>query len=190
MRTKRSGRRFRAAKREYVWATAYSPGIVISNFNGFFDEIPILSKADWARESSSASNLEKGATLVRVVGDVHFTMVQAIAGLPAEADATCLFGLMKRDEDDATVLDANVDAFSEDWMHLSTGYIGYANVSVATLSRAWGTLSWSKHIDVRVKRKLTSDERVSAFFAENPSTFGSAITMQATFLLRCLVQLP
>lgn len=185
-------KRFRAGKREYVWSTTHVPFFGTGIVPGLMDEITLVTRIDWARNELNTQILEKGATLVRIVGDVHYTINEVTVGdLKAIGDSHFIFGVLKRDEDDASVLDINVDAFGEDWMHMQSAYLTYANVSVATLSRAWGELCCSRHVDIRVKRKLTSDEKVSAFFTRSVGLStpdpGNAYV---GFTLRSLIQLP
>lgn len=184
-----SSRRFAFKKREYIWATISSAGPGLTQGGTIFDEFILVSKGDWARDASLTAHLEKGATLLRVVGDVWFYSSPATpADERGQTKVQCIFGLLKRDEDDASPLDIAVDAYSEEWMTLQSFQLADFYDPVATLTAGWGERRAGAHVDVRVKRKLTSEDTVKACFLANRVTLGT--DTDVAFLLRALIQLP
>lgn len=189
-RSRRPFRRMRFKGREYVWMTI-SGAAPLTQGGTTFDEFVLVSRNDWARDPANTATIEKGATLVRVVGDVWFKAMpedHSVASVRGITDVECYFGLLKRDEDDLSALDISIDAFGEDWMHLHAEHLAVIYSPVATLTAGWGANVAGRHVDVRVKRKLTTEDVVKACFLPVRANLGTDVGV--SFLLRALVQLP
>jgi len=181
-RTRRS-RRFSVGKREYVWSTRFGVQLSVPTAGVFQPEL-LVDRNDWARQT--AGTLEKGAVIVRVVGNVHFYMPAPAAVTYLREEASCFAGLLVRDTDDASAPDVNTDAFEENWMRLEHGYMSREVNNVVTLAWALETqvnFNW----DVGVKRKITSEESLTLQL----TSIGSlAATPACVYLLKTLIQLP
>lgn len=189
MRTKRRfSRRASGRKREFIWAT--SSGVLTLTQGGTaFDEHVLVSKTDWARDSASTTTLEKGATLQRIVGDVTFFVdAPDMASVRGITRVQTIFGLLKRDEDDLSLVDVSVDAFAEPWLQLESRYIAIYFDATPTFATSNGATAVHIPVDVRVKRKLTSDDVIKAMFLPLRQNLGTDVSV--SFLLRSLIALP
>jgi len=182
-RTTRRARRFRAGKREYVWST------VTGTFPGVgtpMTQVPLVTRFDWARNAAGTGGLEKGAVIQRVVGNITFTQPAPAAVTFLEELTNCYAGLLVRDEDDASGVDLTIDAFQENWMQMWSGQTYYAVNNVVTL--AWAVREQlSFNVDVRVKRKLTTEDELGLYLGSLPTVGTNA---DAFFFLRTLIALP
>lgn len=185
-RNRRFARRFRRAKREYIWTTVTGQLGGISS-DGTFNRLTLVSKADWARDATNTATLEKGAVLLRTVGGYGFRATSG-AALPATDLNFSWLGVFRRtDEDDLTVHDLTNFA-SEDILHMDSGMIGWYPAPAGVAPTNDQAMSW-KDIDIRTKRKLTSDQLIE--FDYELSEFSAAnIDFQLTFAFRSLIQLP
>lgn len=181
-RTFRSGR----AKREHVWVRAAGRQILTQG-GTVFDEFGLVTAADWIR--GTAGDLQKGATIVRIVGDVFFqTDPSAVANVRNFARAQCYFGLLKRDKDDTSVLDLAAGALGEDWMHLHSNQVFQFYDPTPTLTGYGLQVQGQTHIDVKVKRKLTSDDVIKVCMLTVREALETDVN--AYIMLSALIQLP
>lgn len=184
---RRHSRRFRRAKHEYIWTATFVTAD-LNLMDGDSDGLVIVDPDDWRRTTVS-ENLEKGAVLLRVVGDVRFR-TETSGGNISLAGSSYIWGIVKRDLDDGATLDLASNFFSEDWLHLRAGSIAPNNAT----TNAYAPLPNAKHenVDITVKRKLNSDEKIEFHFAGLTAVGGSSATegLVADYFFRCLVQLP
>lgn len=196
----RSRRRFRRAKREYIWVTSFGSSVLDSP-TGPAEGAVLVSKADWARDPSAAGHLEKGCVLIRTIVDLAVMYPPPGDELASLGDASAQWfaWVRKLDEDDTTVPNVTTDGLDEEFMHFESGFIQSAGSSVATLTWRDRTHAQSnRHWDITAKRKLTSEELVRIEFAalgplgNEPGL--SVLESQAGILFgysaRCLLQLP
>lgn len=188
----RGSRRMRRGKREYVWVTSF--GSVFAPGDGISRTAVLVTPADWARDPSATATLEKGAVLVRVVGDLCVSY-EADNAPPNAVDVNYwTAAIRKHDEEDVNQPDFGAGSgFNEDWMHVEFGNVQRTVESVATLT--WAAADFSsmdrRKVDIRVKRKLNSDENVSLYFGTIPPGAGDPATELSLFYgLRALIQLP
>jgi len=186
MRARRGFRRFRAQKREYLWISRFIVGDAVVK-NGAADGLDIVEKADWARDATLTETLEKGALVTRIVGSVAFRTLNA-GGFPSTDGAAGLWGIMKRDEDDASIPTIGTTWFQEDWMHTQMFQIP---PSSPTTPAYFPDQHRQFDVDIRVKRKLTSDDIVLFTFGGYAAD-GTISTdvLVVDYFFRCLVQLP
>lgn len=183
---RRTSRRF-GARRNFIWASVFVTADA-NLMSGTADGIRILIGADWQRELS-VDSIEKGATLVRVVGDVA-VRTETTGGTPSLGGSHYIWGLQKNDEEDTTQPSLASDFFGEDWMHIRAGSIPPNN---ATNIAYAPQPNWRhESIDIRVKRKLTSDDVVTFWFAGVTAVGGTSATETLVFdyMFRSLIQLP
>lgn len=155
------------------------------------DPFIVIDKNSWARDATSLSSLEKGAVVQRIVGDIWFQVDTSggIASLRNFSRKDLVWGLAKRDEDDTSVPDVAVDAFREDWLHMNHECLDTAFDPTPTLAWWAGPLNVHRTFDIRVKRKLNSEERIELFACDVAGAgLQNATTMSALF--RCLIALP
>lgn len=177
-----------AKRRELIWVTSQVAQLPLL-LGTVFTETTLVSKTDWARDATNTSNLEKGAVLLRVVGDVHFFQdAAAQSAVRGITRAFNIFGVLKRDEDDVSPLDVAVDAYAEPWMHLESRQFATYYDPTPTLATANGQTVWHVPVDIKVKRKLTSDERIQLCLQSQALNLGTDVS--ASWLLRMLIQLP
>lgn len=190
MKRMRSSRRFRRAKREYVWTTVWAEDIPIVQGTNFDLASPIVLGSDWRRGVSPAV-IEKGAVLVRVVGDIAFHANPAdTAAFRTFLRQTCTWGLKREDQDVVEALDVTMNAFEEDWMHLEQCKLWGFRDPTATLATMGGRFEVARSFDIRVKRKLTSEDIVSLYVGASPGTAGLQTDVAWTGFFRSLIQLP
>jgi len=186
-RTFRSRRRFRRQKREYIW-TCVNVLNDLTNLNGSCDAFPIVVRDDWARDPANTATLEKGAVLLRVTGDVRATTDNG-SGTYAPAGSSFVWGIGKFDEDDATVLTLTSSFFGEDWMQVRAGTC-WPNAAAATLSPV--PHQTFAGVDIRVKRKLSTEDEIRFVFGGFEFAGGSSTTnkLSMSYEFRSLIQLP
>jgi len=183
---KRGVRRFNFKKREYLWISRFiiADGVVK---NGAADGLDLIEKQDWARDATNTESLEKGAVVTRIIGSVAIRTLNG-SGFPSTDGAAGLFGIYKRDEDDSSVPTIPTTWFQEDWMHTQMFSIP---PSSPTSPAYFPEPHRQFELDIRVKRKLTSDETVNFFFAAFDADGSTgADTCYATYYFRSLLQLP
>lgn len=187
-RFRRRSARFRQAKREYIWVATFVTRDLHA-LDGDAEAFPIVQRDDWVRDSTQTDTIEKGATLVRVIGDVRLRSENVGATAPGLAGASYIWGLRKADEDDTTILDLTTTFFGEDWMHLQAGSLPPNNATTIAFAPE---PNWRhERVDIGVKRKLTSDEIVLFHFAGFDANGGiSTDNLAVDYFWRCLVQLP
>jgi len=189
-RSRRSFRRrrhFRGGKREYIWvATFVTADEQVTT--GAVDEFPIVQRDDWARNPSAVEVLEKGAVLVRIVGDIRIRTDNG-SGTVSPAGASYALGIRKVDEDDSTILDLQTNFFQEDWLWTRGGSIPPNN---ATSSAYAPQPNWRHEVDIGVKRKLTSEDEIRFSFGgfEADGNDVGTTLLSVDYYFRCLVQLP
>lgn len=183
----RKTRRFRAAKREHIWVSTFIIGDA-NLMDGDGDGIPIVEPDDWTRTAVNLDVIEKGATLLRIVGDVAFRTDNG-SGTTSLGGCTFLWGLTKNDQDDTSIPTIGNEWFGEDWMHTRMGQIQPNN---ATTSAYAPQPNQRFEVDVRVKRKLNSDEVIRYWFAGFPATGVPSATesLVSDYYFRALIQLP
>lgn len=193
-KTRRSrSRRFRVAKREYIWATFEAFRIPLTQGGTVFDALfNIVTPTDWARDATNLASREKGAVLQRIVGDVWFhlsTAAGGIAGLRNFTRADLVHGWMKRDIDDLAPVDQALDAFQEDWLQLHLEALDTIFDPTPTLTFWGGPTSVHRAVDIRVKRKLTSDD-VIQYLALQTAGAGLQNACDVSVHFRSLIALP
>lgn len=154
------------------------------------DNFIVVDKNAWARDATSIQSLEKGAVVQRIVGDVWFHVATTdIASLRNFSRKDITWGIAKRDEDDTSIPDVAVDAFREDWLQLHMECISTAFDPTPTLAWWGGELQVHRNVDIRVKRKLNSEEQLLLFVCDIAGAgLQNASTMSALF--RTLIKLP
>lgn len=191
-KTRRYARRFRRAKREYIWVTNLVENRrLVQGTNMDFIQA-LVAGVDWQRGAAPlGSRLEKGAVCLRIVGDVHVHIDPTdYASVRAFARQQFVWGIKREDSDITEVLDLSTNAFEEDWMHLEAPKLYSVVDATPTLALAVSVNTIvSSHVDIRVKRKLTSEDFISLYCAADPVA-GLQTDVAISFMLRCLVQLP
>lgn len=192
-RFRRSVRSFRRAKRELIWVTS----------SGAFDAIPpageftlqkVLAPGDWSR-GNLANSMQKGAVLLRIVGSMDWypELVATASGLGLYSSAVTA-GFMKFPDDGEAILpDIAGDGYAEDWLQLNQGLVErWQNDSGPPSIYGRKTHRWE--FDIKVKRKLTTDDAIVMAWTEVPNVLTGGVTAGAdpafNFMCRCLVQLP
>lgn len=199
-RSRRSFKRFRRAKREYIWATVFGSSI-LDTVDGVAEGAVLVSKADWARDPSASGHLEKGCVVLRTILDfsMGYPPVGDNLATLGEASAQCFAALRTLDEDDAHGFDFSGDGLDESLMQFGSCAIQSTGSSVATLTWRDRTHAvWRQHWDVRQKRKLTSEELLRIEFAAlGPVASQAGLSVLETesgiywdFSARVLLQLP
>jgi len=187
--SRRVFRRSGARKRNFVWVTALRPQFQLTQGGTVFDEVVLVSKFDWARDATQPAVLEKGCVLHRIVGDVFFFAdADAIASIRSVTRTLNTFGVLKRDEDDLNPLDVAVDALSESWLQMTSREIVDYFDPTPTLATHNGEVQAHIPVDIKVKRKLTSDETINLCFLTTRLNLGTDIS--ASFQLGALLEVP
>lgn len=197
---RRTSRRF-GKRRELIWVTGASLYSLDGGTSGIGDGPAIVTKADWARDPSATGHLEKGCTLVRTILDFSIFFPPLGDELASLQDAiNQVYACVRtRDEDDTTAFDFSGDGLDESLMQFGSGTIQSTGSSVATLTwRDRVHAQWSQHWDVRVKRKLTSEDVVEFLAAgSDPGALFPGVgavesgqLVAASVTWRCLLQLP
>lgn len=184
----RRGRRFaRRGKREFIWTSTFVTRDLVA-LNGDTDAFPIVVRDDWVRDPANGDTIEKGAVLTRIIGDVRVRS-ETSGGSVGLAGASYIWGIQKRDEDDTTVYDLASNFFGEDWMHLEASSLPPNNATTVGFAPQ---PNWRHpQIDIRVKRKLTSDDIVLFVFGGYGADGNvSTDNLVVDYFFRCLVQLP
>lgn len=156
--------------------------------NGDCDAFPIVVRDDWARDPSRTSTLEKGAVLLRVTGDIRVSCDNG-AGTYAPGGAQYCWGIGKFDEDDSTILDLANSFFGEDWLQVRAGTV-WPNAA-GTTTFAPQPYDQVRGLDMRVKRKLSSEDEIRFVFG-GYSYLGGVVTdsLVMNYEFRSLIQLP
>jgi len=185
--TRRFSRRFRAGKREYIWASVFVTHDLVL-LNGSADAFPIVLRDDWARDPTNGATLEKGAVLQRIIGNVRVSSDNG-SGAPSPGGASYIWSLGKFDEDDAQVLSLTTSYFGEDWMHCEAGSLDRNNATTVAFAPQ---VSRHHALDSRVKRKLTSEDEIRIVFGGFTGTGGVSATdsLQLDYFFRSLIALP
>lgn len=186
-RFRRGRRSFRTSKRELIWVTTYGSQQVLAD--GSFSAVTLADASSWARNAGSGI-LEKGCTVLRVVGDVCCTL-DADASPPATEEQQAVCGVWAG-EGGAAPTGLSTGGLDEMWMHLEQFQLRQVLSSVATLTWEDGANALvQRRWDIKVKRKLTSLDVLRFFLASTPGAGGSAgSAVNAYFTLRVLLQLP
>lgn len=184
----RRRRWIRRGKREYIWSCINVMQDLVS-LNGACDAFPIVVRDDWARDPARTSTLEKGAVLLRVTGDVRFSCDNG-SGTYSPAGAQLVWGIGKFDEDDSTILDLANSFFGEDWMQVRAGTCWPNAAGTTTFApQPWCVFP---ALDMRVKRKLSSEDEIRFVFGGYEGNGSSSTTTKlvAHYEFRSLIQLP
>lgn len=183
----RSRRQFRRQKREYIWASVWVTHDT-TPLDGTFDGFTLVDRNDWCRDPGNILSIEKGATLLRIIGDVRVRSENAAVG-PSAGGASYVWGIGKRDEDDGTVYDLNT-FFGEDWMHVEAGSLDPNNATSVAFAPQ---VSW-RHptLDIKSKRRLTSEDVVEFHFGGSTAQGGFSATelLVVDYMFRSLIALP
>lgn len=187
-RTFRRRRWVRRGKREYIWSCVNVMHDLVL-LNGQCDAFPIVVRDDWARDPARTSTLEKGAVLLRITGDVRVGCDNG-SGTYSLGGAQFTWGLGKFDEDDSTVLDLANSFFGEDWMQVRSGTC-WPNAP-GTTTFAPQPYDQFRALDIRVKRKLSSEDEIRFVFGGYTYVGGSSGTdsLVMNYEFRSLIQLP
>lgn len=179
--------RSRVGKHEYVW-TCINVLNDLTLLNGACDAFPIVVRDDWARDPARISTIEKGAVLLRITGDIRVT-TQSDTSTYAAAGSNFVWGIGKFDEDDSQILNLTTNFFGEDWLQVRAGttWPTAANANIAPVP-----FSLFPAIDIRVKRKLTSDDEIRFVFGgfEFNGTSSATNSLSVSYEFRSLIQLP
>lgn len=194
MRSRRSSKRFRRAKREYIWITTLTegPGLTQTPNTALvwpYDILPLVLPADWER--GQQTGLQKGCTLLRIVGSLTVFSDSNGGGLGALRGVNQRFNSMivlKRDKDDTSVLDALAGALDEDILHQEMRRIDWFFDNTATQSWATGTPHAFFPIDIRAKRRLTSQDQIELGVASVRENLDTDCNM--SLQVRALLMLP
>lgn len=169
-------------KKEWIWvqslnlATQLPPGQNVRQ--------ALVIGADWDR--TVGASFEKGAVLTRMVGTV-----QAIPDAAPTGGVVTVYTLpwyiAKTDVDfAATLLGANNLVAYADTDILQTGLImGIKGAAAVNTPSSWVEEAWNQRLDIKVKRKLTSEDSITLVLTNNSPSAASVSVM-----FRCLVQLP
>lgn len=184
----RRRRWIRRGKREYIWSCVNVMHDLVL-LNGQCDAFPIVVRDDWARDPARTSTLEKGAVLLRVTGDVRVGSDNG-SGVPSPGGAHFVWGIGKFDEDDSTVLDLANSFFGEDWMQVRAGTCWPNNAT--TVAFAPQPYQVFPALDMRVKRKLSSEDEIRFVFGGYTYIGGVSATdsLVMNYEFRSLIQLP
>jgi len=187
-RTFRRRRFVKRGKREYIWSCINVMGDLV-NLDGDCDAFPIVVRDDWARDPARTSTLEKGAVLLRVTGDVRVSCDNG-SGTYSPGGAQFVWGIGKFDEDDSQILDLANSFFGEDWMQVRAGTC-WANAA-GTTTFAPQPYAQFPGLDIKVKRKLTSEDEIRFVFGGYEYNGGSSTTSKLVmhYEFRSLIQLP
>lgn len=185
-RSFRRRRRVQRGKREYIW-TCINVIEDLVNLNGACDAFPIVVREDWCRDPTRGTTIEKGAVLLRVTGDVRVS-TDNNAGTYAPAGSNFVWGIGKFDEDDTQVLDLATNFFGEDWMQVRAGTCWPTGTGVL----APQPFAVFPAVDIRVKRKLTSEDEIRFVFGGYEYNGASSTTNKLAihYEFRSLIQLP
>lgn len=192
----RRSRRFRRGKREFIWTSVIAPEIALTQTSVGApswpaDVMQLVLPADWERGTLS---MQKGAVLLRIVGDVVFYSDTNGGGLAALRAANQRFNslvILKRDVGNSAAVDflaGTPPALDEDVLHAESGRFDWFFENTPTLSWANGVNQTHFKLDVRTKRKLTTNDQIVMgllTLRENLDT-----DVAASVQLRSLVQLP
>jgi len=184
-RTSRSRRRFRRGKREYIWVTGLRSDTLQTD--GVADQLPLVTRIDWARDATATGHLEKGCLVRRTL---IWGMV-AQAGLEEGSGAsTAVFAAVrKKDEDDVAVLDLGVDMLDEDWYQSEWLHTYHESSVVATLTWMADAASFQRFAwDTSVARKLTTEDQIEMSVAATGG--GPTVVIAMQYGWRILLELP
>lgn len=190
----RRTRRFRRAKREYVWVRAQFESNPLPN-SGAAEEFVCVSAGDWARSGPASGTLQKGCTLVRSIVSWSVFLPPDDAPASAEEGDNGFIGLRRCDQDDAAVLTAGTDFLDEDWMHTDWWQAWRVTALVPTLTFADHSGSFFRRVwDSKVKRKLTTEDEIRFAVCRNNFNPGPPTAANGTFQCavygQFLLQLP
>lgn len=184
-------RRFRRAKREYMWVTVQGDFFGLDGATNVAQEQALIVPADWARDAASG-HLEKGCLLVRSIVHCRAYLAPDVSPPNAVELVWGLAGLRRVDQDDTAALNAGPGGnyFAEDWFCQEQFSL---NLSVSTVPTiAWVRDSGSNHVwkwDSKVKRKLTTQDEVRFSAALSFDVSGTSAA-SVFFGARMLLQLP
>lgn len=161
-------------KRDLLWV---SNSVAISG--GWF-QTTLLQPSDW--QVAATRSFER-ATLLRIVGWLSFKQVTTVAGANAALYAMILKMATAEANVDPTII-TNYDDKDILWTHGAMFHGSDANTNLDSASMI--ELAVNTHrVDVRVKRKVDSSEKIQLEMASVSGT--SAPGWECTGILRCLV---
>lgn len=169
-------------KKEWIWVQSLNLGTTLAP--GTSVRQALVIGADWDR--TVGASFEKGAVLTRMVGSIH-----CIPDLAPTGGVITVFTwpwyIAKTDVDfAATLLGSNNLVAYADTDILQTGLLmGIKGAGAANTPSAWVEEAWNQRVDVKVKRKLTSEDSITLVATNNgPSSLSVSV------MFRCLIQLP
>lgn len=175
-RSSRSSRRSRSprTKRETIWTTIVASGVSAA-LPGANLPLSLVLPVDWVR----GTNFERGAVLAGIRGWYQF----AYMATSTFTSPTCYLSIAKHEVDEVVSgQDWSVagpyngeDVLYTDGAHMQT-----------VASTASGNLHLSRQLDVRTKRKLTSDDYIGINFM----TQGASSDWTLSGVFRALLVLP
>lgn len=172
----RSIRRFRnpKTKRETIWTTIVASGVAAA-IPGANLPLSLVLPVDWVR----GTNFERGAVLAGIRGWYSVSY----AATSTFTTPTWYMAIAKQEVDEVTA--------GQDWT-ISTPYNsedvlwtdgGHISIATATPS---SNLNLSRQLDVRTKRKLTSDDFIGISFM----SLGASADWLISGVFRALIVLP
>jgi len=181
-RRRRFSRTMRRGKKQFIWTTTIVEATQVSEASPL--EALVLEPLDW----NNAAAYLKGALVERVVGSFD---VQPRANQTSSYD----FGqwtalLVKQDTNLATLPDPSAaSGYSEDVLQSWQGEWQLALSAVATLTWQRNMGAVHREVDVRSKRKMTTDDALW-FIMSNEADSGTSASVLVTATLRVLLSLP
>lgn len=170
----RSSRRFRRGKRELIWTTIAGQSIAAA-LPGANLPLSLVLPVDWVR----GTNFERGAVLQGIRGWYQV----GYAATSTSVSPNWFLSIVKHEVDEVTTGQDWTTAGpynGEDVLYTDGGHM---ETVTATPS---GNLHLSRQLEVRTKRKLTSDDFIGVNFM-SPS---AAQDWTIGFVIRALIALP
>jgi len=174
MANSRTSRRFRRAKKEYVWCSSILSAQAVSTST---ISVPLVEAAEWERGSSGS--YQKGATLLAIRGWLH------LAPRPINTvDGAGYVSIVKLDFDEAASAPSAIAEYQEEDILWCGG--------INLLSNAAGTANDASqdghHYELNIgsRRKLESRDVIQLQLQTNVTT----AQMRVSGLIRALVALP
>lgn len=173
VRSSRRGRNPRT-KRETIWTTIVASGVAAA-LPGANLPLSLVLPVDWVR----GTNFERGAVLAGIRGWYSF----AYAATSTFTSPTAYFSIVKHEVDEVTS--------GQDWTVAGPYngedvlYTDGAHIQIAATTPS-SNLNLSRQLDVRTKRKLTSDD----FIGINFMSLGASADWTMSGVFRALLVLP
>lgn len=187
MSFRRSKRRFRVGKREYMWTCTTALGGAIPSGGS---TTALVDQTDWTGVAATQS-LSRGATLTRIVG---WWLVQANAGLSEDSAwaSNCARQMISKNTTEGLAaltttplnLASATSYVTEDVLYMDG--MGFS-AGQSTDGITMGSSQECQRFDIRTKRKLTSDDMIILSLDVDAAT---SFTSAARGVWRCLIALP